>query len=267
MEGDSRSITERQWDLVCYIEEFWGENKAFPRLVQIKANVPGYATEAEITEELYLPAVKLRLDNRGVIYGKRLKRGAPEQENPSRLSDKQLAVINTLLNPFDRRAQSKKLSELGITATTLNGWMKDARFREYYNARSEDLFGPEGMPIAHEALMRKVGEGNLGAIKLYYEVAGRHVSGARNEEITNLKLLFVRLTEVLQRYVAPDTLRTIINEFNDITALNGVALNSAAPPVAERGYSVHNYAPSAIQAGWDGSSESGGAYIGSDGDY
>lgn len=230
------NITSRQWLTVCFCEEFWGEYKSFPTLEQIKAGVEGFKNTEEVEQELFSTPVRSRLKNRGVDYSARLKKTDPDWKNPSRLSDKQLAVINALLNPFDKRSQTKKLAEMGITPVHLHGWMKDKRFRDYYNARAEELFGPEGMPIAHEALLRKVGEGNLSAIKLYYEMTGRH-TGVRREEVTNLKLMFARFTEILQRYVTPDTMRLIITELNNAMALSG-AINDnqmalRASPVAE----------------------------------
>jgi len=229
-ETDSSNINKRQWGVVCYVEEFWCERKRMPTYQMIRENVNGFKTDEEVELELYSAPVRVRLTNRGVSYQKQLKRSDPEYINPSRLSDKQLAVINTLLNPFDRRSQTKKLAELGIGHSQLHGWMKDKRFSTYYNARAEELFGAEGLPVAHEALMRKVSEGNLGAIKLYYEVSGRH-TGVNKQEVMNLKLLFARFTEILQKYVTPDVMRKIINELNVASMSTGaVTFNDPARP-------------------------------------
>lgn len=191
----------------------------------IRSNVKGFKNDEEVEVELYTAPVRVRLKNRGVAYEKQLKKSDPEYINPSQLSDKQLAVINTLLNPFDRRSQNKKLAELGINPSTLYGWMKNKRFSQYYNDRAEEMFGPEGLPVAHEALMRKVAEGNLGAIKLFYEVSGRH-TGVNKQEIANLKLVFARFTEILQRHVSPDTMRTIVGELNAAMTFSGMVDNN-----------------------------------------
>ncbi len=242
-ERPSERINKRQWGVVCYVEEFWCERKKMPTYQMIMQNVDGFKTELEVEAELYSPPVRVRLKNRGVNYQTQLKRNDPEYVNPSRLSDKQLAVINTLLNPFDRRSQSKKLAELGIGASVLHGWMKDKRFSKYYNDRAEELFGPEGLPVAHEALMRKVAEGNLGAIKLFYEVSGRH-TGVNKQEVMNLKLMFARFTEILQRHISPDVMRLVINDLNNAMSMSGALDNQMAlraSSVAESGSNGDDY--------------------------
>lgn len=198
-----------------------------PTYQMIRANVKGFKNDEEVEVELYSAPVRVRLKNRGVGYEKQLKKSDPEYLNPSQLSDKQLAVINTLLNPFDRRSQTKKLADLGVSSATLHGWMKDKRFIQYYNDRAEEMFGPEGLPVAHEALMRKVAEGNLGAIKLFYEVSGRH-TGVNKQEIANLKLVFARFTEILQRHVTPETMKVIVSELNTAMAVTGIVDNQLA---------------------------------------
>lgn len=220
--ADSLDITARQWDLVCFIEEFWGEYKGFPPYEVILKSVPNFKNIEEVESEVFSPAVKKRLDNRGIDLSVTLKNSSPDWKNPSRLSDKQLAVINTLLNPYDNRSQTKKLAELGIAPPVLYGWMKQRRFAQYYAERAEELFG-DAQPIAHEALVRKVVGGNIGAIKLFYEVSGRHTGN--NEEITNFKLLFARFTEILQRHVSPEVMRQIIIELNEVAPVAEKRLN------------------------------------------
>jgi hypothetical protein len=231
--------TIRQWELVCYAEEFWSEHKAFPSYAEIKKNVDGLSSNDEVESELYSEVVRSMLKNRGVDYSVTLKKEDPDYIHPSRLSDKQLAVISTLLNPLDTRSQSKKLADLGVKPVTFAGWMRGQRFSEYFKARSEELFG-DALPLAHEALMRKVTDGDIRAIKLFYEVSGRY-TGTRKEEVTNLRLLLVRVTEIMQRYLDPNTMRQVIDELNTLMLTSGVPNHNpepaALPTVAER---IHN---------------------------
>lgn len=231
----SNSITIVQWDLVCFCEEFWYENKAFPSYAEIKKNVDDLNTDAQIEAELYSDPVRIRLKNRGIDYSVVLKKEDPDYVNPGRLTDKQLAVVSTLLNPLDTRSQTKKLADLGVKPATFAGWMKSKRFSDYMKARSEELFG-DALPLAHDALVRKVTDGDIRAIKLFYEVSGRY-TGVRKEEVANLKLLLIRLTEIMQRYLDPSVMRQIIDEINSLmltTNSPSTALTTGLPPVAER---------------------------------
>lgn len=210
-----------QWDLVCFCEEFWSEHRAFPSYKEIIKNVSGLTTDDEVNAQLYSDPVRVRLKNRGVDYSVALKETDPDFVSPTRLSDKQLAVISTLLNPLDGRSQTKKLASLGVKPATFAGWMRGERFSGFFRARSEELFG-DALPLAHESLVRKVADGDIRAIKLFYEVSGRY-TGARKEETANLRLILAKLTEIIQHYVSPEIMRQIINDVDAMMIGSGVS--------------------------------------------
>ncbi len=216
----------RQWETVCFCEEFWLEHKAFPSYAIIKKNVPGYSSIEEVETEVLTSSIRKMLKNRGIDYSAVLK---PEHEDytaPNRLSDKQLAVISTLLNPLDTRTQSQKLKELGVLPVTFQGWLKSKRFSDYFKARSEELFG-DALPLAHDALVKRVADGDIRAIKLFYEVSGRY-TGVRKEEVTNLKLILARVTELMQKYIDPVVMPRFIDELNSVMLTSGVGPNNAS---------------------------------------
>lgn len=217
----NRKPTLREWDLICFVEEFWHEHKGFPSNDTIKENVSGFSNTDELDSELYSPIVRKFLTNRGIDYGvsvsqDEVETGKFKTKNPSRLSDKQIAVINTLLNPLDQRTLNKKLADLGVSPTTYQGWIKQKRFSDYMRARSEELFS-DAMPIAHAALMDKVAKGDMRAIKFFYEMSGRF-TGANNEEIINIRMLLARVIEILQRHLDVNTLRVVANELGSLAA-------------------------------------------------
>lgn len=223
----SAKLTPRQWDLICFVEEFWHEYKAFPRLDVIKGKVFGYSSAEDVEEDIYLPHVRKRLTNRGIDYSVVLRDDDDEYKPDtlkSRLSPEQLAAISVMLNPFDRRSLTKKLAELGIRESTLNGWMKSKRFSDYFKARSEELFS-DGIPIAHSALMEKVADGDMKAIKLFYEVSGRH-TGVNKQETANLKLVIARLIEIMQRHCDTNTMMAITREIGVLMDASQIAITS-----------------------------------------
>jgi hypothetical protein len=234
----SKELSERQWDLVCFCEEFWHEYKAFPSYDAIKENVKGYSNNQELELDLFSEAVKIRLDNRGVDYSVSVSATEPATNaNPSRLTDKQLAVINTVLNYADKRPLSKKLQDLNVTPATYYGWKKQKRFADYLRARSEELFG-DAMPEVHKSLTDRAISGDIRAAKLFYEISGRH-TGADKTQVANMRLLIVRLIEVLQRHLDEDTMRIIGREI-------GALVNPALAPVSGEVINGSNYEITAL---------------------
>lgn len=210
-------LTGTQWDLICYCEEFWLEFKAFPSLDSIKKQMPVYRTDLDVEKDLFASHVRNRLTNRGIDYSVVLPPEDAEYKLPARrdrLTPVQLAAVAVLVNPFDRRSTSKKLSELGIRESTLNGWMKSERFSSYFRERSEELFS-DGIPIAHSALMDRVTSGDMKAIKLFYEVSGRY-TGINKQENANVTLVIVKLIEIIQKHCDSNTLFVINHEIEEL---------------------------------------------------
>lgn len=126
------------------------------------------------------------------------------------LSAEQLACANTLLDFADTRSDKKKLQDLGIASQTYQGWLKDPGFSHYMMQRTEALFG-DLMPDAHRALADNVRRGDLGSIKLFYEMTGRWSSKTVGE--LNVEFLMMKILETLQRHISdPATLTAISDE-------------------------------------------------------
>ena len=135
------------------------------------------------------------------------------------LSDIQLAAASVVLNPLDRRAISEKLKPLGVSIGQYNQWKKNPSFKRYLEQQGSELFG-EHMPEIDAALVSQATSGNTRATKLLYEVSGRYRPGAAND-IDNVKLLIIRLTEILQRHIKdPGVLQAIAEEIQDVTSTN-----------------------------------------------
>lgn len=134
------------------------------------------------------------------------------------LTAEQLMCANTLLDFADTRSDKKKLQDLGIASQTYQGWLKDPGFANYMMQRAEALFG-DLMPDAHRALADNVRRGDLGSIKLYYEMSGRWSSKPVGE--LNVEFLMMKILETLQKHISdPATISAISDE------LLGLAANS-----------------------------------------
>lgn len=205
--------TSEEWDVVTAVEQFWKIKKHFPGTEELSKilNFP----QDKIQEILDTEYVIKRFDILGIDPNAvPLAQRGELKKNQTGLTDKQLAVVETILNPMDKRGHREKLGTLGVKPTTYQGWMSNKTFTDYMNQRAEDMFG-DSMPLAKEALVRKVMRGDIGAIKLYMEMNGK--VGKTQESTTDLKLLLLRVTESLQRHVKdPVILQAIAEDMRQI---------------------------------------------------
>jgi hypothetical protein len=220
-------LSPEQWDIICYVEEYWRTNGSFPSEGDI-GNELGFST-AKVKENLYTELVKKHITVRGIDWDKDTPDSSPSSQRRTgktrRLSDIQLAVANTLLNPMDRRPVSAKLEALGVTTATYAGWKKSSTFMRYMEAQSEMLYG-EYTPDVSAKLTSLAAAGDMKAIKLFMEVSGRW-RGTQSGETDNVKLVVVRLVEVIQKHVKDPLILQAIAE--DIQAITNPASINVKP--------------------------------------
>lgn len=142
-------------------------------------------------------------------------RGIPTIEGRT-LAPEQITAINTVLNTTDKRSQSKKLADMGISAAKWNGWKQSAQFKEYYKARVEAIFG-DALPDVHMALMDRAVNGDLGALKFYYEITGHYTSEGK---AVDLKMIMERVFEIISIHVKDPSLLASIA--GDLLKLAGI---------------------------------------------
>lgn len=160
------------------------------------------------------------------------------------LTTEQLRLANSLLDITDTRSDKKKMSDLGVTTTKYQAWLRLPKFSGYMRTRAELLLG-DSMHVAHLALLDNVGKGDLGSIKTYYELTGRYSSKTLGD--LNVEFVMVRLLEIIQKYVRdPLVLEAISNDMLGLVGGN-IAQPALLPPVGgqvvyadslERGYDL-----------------------------
>jgi transposase-like protein len=87
------------------------------------------------------------------------------------LSQKQLRAIEMLINPEVSYTKEEIASCIGINSATLYRWLQDARFLEVLNQKAEELLGASKYRVLR-ALLKKIDEGDVQAMKLYFEKIG-----------------------------------------------------------------------------------------------
>lgn len=194
---------------IVYIEEFWNKHGYFPPFDELKKR--GVTDSNALCKK---PAFIKAMTNRGI-------RLPASVEAPVDLSKEQLAAILTMTDYLDRRNAASKLKLLGITTAQWQGWMRDKSFKDYVHELSANNF-VDGVHMAQTGLAKKLEDGDVNAIKYYYEVTGRFSSannnGSANEQ--NVRMVITKLVEVLQRKIKdPQLLQEIGIDFEII--LNG----------------------------------------------
>jgi hypothetical protein len=218
-------ITELEWDVVCFVEQFWRENKFFPpdetiaEVLNVDPQDITVVLASEVVKKNFL-ARSIDIDiidppNKSNRHAQQFKYGRGASKV---LSDIQLAAASVVLNPLDRRSISDKLKPLGVSIGQYNHWKKNPSFKRYLEQQGSELFA-DHMPEVDAALVNQAATGNIRATKLLYEVSGRYRPGVAND-IDNIKLLIIRLTEVLQKHVKdPIVLQAIAEDIQEITSI------------------------------------------------
>lgn len=223
----SETLTDLERQLInhCEMEWFLKGSLPTPDELQTKFNLGPKRLNAILQNDL----VKKSFEGRGIpiIEGRTL-------------SAEQITAINTVLNTTDKRSQSKKLADMGISAAKWNGWKQSSQFKEYYKTRVEAIFG-DALPDVHMALMDRAVNGDLGALKFYYEVTGHYTSEGK---AVDLKMILERIFEILTIHVKDPGLLASIS--GDMLKLAGIDPSSTvrgevAPNELEGNYESNSY--------------------------
>ena len=183
--------------LVALVEHEWNLHSQVPKAEWI-ANFFN-TTVAEVQSTLQSPSCQQRM----------IKRGIPV-ESHNFLTAEQIAAANLMLDYSDQRSQAAKLKAANINSQTWNGWLADPLFNRYLRSRAESLLDQVGVAEAHTALLKQTTKGNIQAIKLLYEVTGRH----RDSTSLNVEYFIQRVIEIVQTNVQdPEVLGRIAEDF------------------------------------------------------
>lgn len=200
-----KAPTQQEFKYITFVEHYWHATKEFPTPKKISD-----ALNWQIDTVLKIQksdTVQAMLSNRGISI---------ETADRDVLSKEQIDAALCYLNVADQRPLRQKLISLGIEPVKFYGWMKGKNFKLFLREKAEELF-EDGMPFAHRELMAKVMNGDLKAIRLFYEVSGRHL-GAETREQQNATILIQRLIEAVQMEVQDsETIQRIAARFKAIS--------------------------------------------------
>lgn len=167
-----------------FTEWYFNSMKELPSLERLRSEFPN-CTDENLKEKTDVATEKME------------KKGY-DLKKSDYLTPKQLAVANSILNLADRRSNRKKLEDFGVSSAQFGNWKKSAKFNAYLRERSEESLG-NAVSDVHMALIDSASSGDVSAMKLFYEITGRHTSGS--QQITNVKTMLIQVIEAVQRHV------------------------------------------------------------------
>lgn len=191
--------------MVDLVERMWLEKRRFPTTKEFRDVLGGDRITNERVREL--------VDHRDFEW-LLSQRGLPNGTDAD-LMPEQVAAIQVFLNTMDMRVWSQKLADIGVKPVQFTNWRKNKKFEEALQAEAQKTFS-ENLPMAHQALLREVGKGNVRAIKVYYDKLGfgHDVAAA---SVQDVRFVMLHMIEIIQKHVTDETiLKAIAREFEGL---------------------------------------------------
>lgn len=186
--------------ILPWVENFWHQHKRYP-------------TDTELSNQFGFDADDLVRLRGSKFYNECLKsRGMSQVE--TFFTEKQIAALALITNFSDRRPVDAKLAGIGVTPEMYQGWMSNPAFKRELQSRADDILD-NVYPEAQAALAKKVSQGDVSALKFYYEITGR----ASSPEAINLKMAMAKMMEAVMKHVKdPAVLQAIASEMQGLNA-------------------------------------------------
>lgn len=178
--------------------------------------------ESKVVKGLRAKSTYYRLRKRGIAWP---ENWSPAANQVAELTPQQVMAIQILTDPTRPEKFSKRLGIAGINYNVFRNWMRNPKFAEAYKAIGESMI-TDNINTVHNALVQKAEQGDATAMKLFYEVSGRH--DPMRQQTQDLTSLVGLLLEVITRHITDVGILTKIN--NDFSkALSGDSIS----PVGE----------------------------------
>lgn len=162
---------------------------------------------------LLLPHVAVKLEARGV----------PKPTESDVLTPKQIQALVVITNARGLKWQSR-LKQAGVSISEWNSWLKQPNFRMVYDRYAEGRL-KEAIPEGITALSDKAADGDINAIKLVFEMTGRHSPNGEKE--VNVQSILVGIVEILQQELHDgETLMRVVNRIKGLQTGIGIAQGS-----------------------------------------
>lgn len=198
--------------LIAWIHLFWLDAGRRPTVDEL-VTITGWS-RTKVSRGCSDHTLYIRLRKRGIDWP---KKWSPEASTTADLTPQQLLAIQILTDPTRNEPIKKRLQIIGINYNIYRNWMRNPKFSNAMKTISESMI-TDNINTVHNALVQKAERGDTNAMKLFYEVSGRH--DPMRQQTQDLTSLVKILLEIITRHVTDIGTLTRIN--NDFTkALSG----------------------------------------------
>lgn len=193
-----KELSPQEWTLTNAIEQCY----------HLDGNIPSVERLHQITG---IPKIYIeKAYSKTVVVESLTLRGIHINESPELLSPVQLAALALFFDTKDGRSLKKKLSDIDVSTQQWNAWKADPKFSGYLRSRAEQSL-QTNIAETEVALMDSAHRGDMSAIKLHLEMAGRWSSKTVGE--LNIEFLLMKILEAAQRTIKDqDMLTAFANE-------------------------------------------------------
>jgi hypothetical protein len=122
-------------------------------------------------------------------------------------------AVDMICDPMDKRSNTAIFKQANITSVRFKHLCKDAAHLAYYDARREEMWGSVTKQ-AEIAIAKNIESRDLQSIKFMYEL--KNIYRPDSELTLNLTLIISRLMEVLVKFVDPQVLPQVAEEFDKV---------------------------------------------------
>lgn len=179
-----------------------------------------------------------RLMIRGIPWYKRWIDRVESDQVREGLTPQQSLALAVITDPTARGNLRARLAVVGVSYNQYRNWMQQPAFQRAMDKISEKMV-TDNINTVHTALVKKAESGDTQAMKLFYEVSGRH-DPMRQQSLDMARIVGL-LLEVITRHVTDlGVLDRIESEFS--TALSGGDIK----PAELEGGEVHRFAQEMI---------------------
>ena len=97
---------------------------------------------------------------------------------------KKRKMAELLVNPDCELTVTQMCQQIGVSRTTFYNWQQESDFKNYVRFLINSYTDSE-LPRAYKSLVKKIGEGNVEAMKLFFTLRGEYVNRIEGEVKVN----------------------------------------------------------------------------------
>lgn len=201
----------------------WAVTNAVEQLYYLDGDIPSFDRISSLTGSSKAYIEKCFRDS--TVVESLAVRGINITASAELLSTEQLAALSVFFDTKDGRSLKKKFNDIGVSTVQWEAWKKQTAFSNYMRTRAESAL-QANIAETEVSLMDSAHRGDISAIKLHLEMAGRWSSKTVGE--LNVEFLLMKILEAAQKTIKdPEMLDAFANEVLAIAPTAQPAINPA----------------------------------------